>query len=168
MATVSGDTPKNLLERSSGGVAVCFVRAAGSSIDIPVDDHFAPSIAEHLGKGQIQPMAEIQGVILELFFRHHDSLEQRIAAMLDAALKPILTALQELKHMSQTLSQQLDAATQAIRDDVAAVSAEVTALLAEVTPGSTITQAQVDALTAIDASLKAIPPATPVTPPTTP
>ena len=63
--------------------------------------------------------------------------------------------------MSQTLSQQLDAATQAIRDDVAAVSAEVTQLLAGVTPGSTITQAQVDALTAIDASLKAIPAAPP-------
>ena len=59
--------------------------------------------------------------------------------------------------MSQSLSAQLDAATQAIRDDVAAVSAEVSKLLAGVTPGSTISQAQVDALTAIDASLKAIP-----------
>ena len=69
--------------------------------------------------------------------------------------------------MSQTLSQQLDAATQAIRDDVAAVSAEVSQLLAGVTPGSTITQAQVDALTAIDASLKAIP-AAPTPPAPTP
>lgn len=69
----------------------------------------------------------------------------------------ILANTERLLTMSQTLSQQLDAATQAIRDDVAAVSAEVTALLAGVTPGSTITQAQVDALTAIDASLKAIP-----------
>jgi hypothetical protein len=63
--------------------------------------------------------------------------------------------------MSGSLSAQLDAVTQAIRDDVAAVSAEVSQLLAGVTPGSTITQAQVDALTAIDASLKAIPAANP-------
>ncbi len=59
----------------------------------------------------------------------------------------------------QTLSQQLDAATAAIQADVAAVSAEVTKLLGELTPGATITQSQIDALTAIDASLKAIPPA---------
>lgn len=70
--------------------------------------------------------------------------------------------------MSGTLSEQLDAATAAIRDDVAAVSAEVTQLLAGVTPGSTITQAQVDALTAIDASLKAIPAAAPTPPAPTP
>lgn len=83
-------------------------------------------------------------------------------------LAPVLTAIatlsQKVDHMSQTLSEQLDAATAAIQADVAAVSAEVTALLASVTPGSMITQAQVDALTAIDASLKAIPPATPSTP----
>jgi hypothetical protein len=63
--------------------------------------------------------------------------------------------------MSGSLSDQLDAVTQAIRDDVAAVSAEVSQLLAGVTPGATITQAQVDALTAIDQSLKAIPAANP-------
>ncbi len=61
--------------------------------------------------------------------------------------------------MSATLSEQLDAATAAIKADVAGVSAEVTKLLGELTPGSTVTQAQVDALNAIDASLKAIPPA---------
>ena len=74
-------------------------------------------------------------------------------------LHRIITLLEELKAMSGTLSEQLDAATAAIQADVAAVAAEVTKLLGELTPGSTITQAQVDALTAIDASLKAIPPA---------
>ena len=74
-----------------------------------------------------------------------------------AILAELATLNAKVDHMSQSLSAQLDAATQAIRDDVAAVSAEVTKLLAGVTPGSTITQAQVDALTAIDTSLKAIP-----------
>lgn len=80
----------------------------------------------------------------------------------------VCAILERIAAMSMTLSQQLDAATQAIRDDVAAVSAEVTALLAGVTPGSTITQAQVDALNAIDASLKAIPAATPPAQPAPP
>lgn len=72
-------------------------------------------------------------------------------------LHEILRNTERLIQMSGTLSEQLDAATAAIQADVAAVSAEVSKLLAGVTPGSTITQAQVDALTAIDASLKAIP-----------
>lgn len=61
--------------------------------------------------------------------------------------------------MGTTLSEQLDAATAAIQADVANVAAEVTKLLGELTPGATITQSQIDALIAIDASLKAIPPA---------
>jgi hypothetical protein len=69
----------------------------------------------------------------------------------------VLQNTERLIQMSQSLSQQIDAATAAIQADVAAVSAEVSALLAGVKPGSTITQAQVDALTAIDTSLKAIP-----------
>ncbi len=84
------------------------------------------------------------------------SLSDDLTALLRQSVASIR---QEIKAMSTSLSAQLDAATQAIRDDVAAVSAEVTALLATVTPGDTITQAQVDALNAIDASLKAIPPA---------
>jgi hypothetical protein len=67
--------------------------------------------------------------------------------------------LKELKTMSGTLAEQLTAATAAIRQDVAAVSDEVSKLLAGMTPGTTITQQMVDDLTAIDASLKAIPPA---------
>lgn len=74
-------------------------------------------------------------------------------------LRQILTNTERLLQMSGTLSEQLDAATAAIKADVQAVSDEVTKLLAGLTPGTTITQAQVDALTAIDASLKAIPPA---------
>ncbi len=65
----------------------------------------------------------------------------------------------EIRHMSGTLTEQLDAATAAIRADVAAVAAEVATLLAGMNTGDQITQQQVDALTAIDASLKAIPPA---------
>ncbi len=69
--------------------------------------------------------------------------------------------MKELKTMSGTLAEQLTAATVAIRQDVANVSAEVTQLLASMTPGTTITQQMVDDLTAIDTSLKAIPPAGP-------
>ncbi len=61
--------------------------------------------------------------------------------------------------MSGSLTDQLNAAIAAIQADVAAVAAEVSQLLAGMTTGDQITQAQVDALTAIDASLKAIPPA---------
>lgn len=68
----------------------------------------------------------------------------------------------EIAQMSQSLSDRLDAATAAIETDVAAVSAEVSQLLAGMTPGSTITEAQVARVEAIDAALKAIPPATPV------
>jgi hypothetical protein len=86
-------------------------------------------------------------------FRRYQPPPDRLGVII--GLLQTLTA--KVDHMSQSLSAQLDAATQAIRDDVAAVSAEVSKLLAGVTPGSTITQAQVDALTAIDTSLKAIP-----------
>jgi len=61
--------------------------------------------------------------------------------------------------MSESLSQKLDDVSAAIEADVAAVSAEVAQLLAGMQPGSTVTQAQIDRLTAIDTALKAIPPA---------
>ena len=88
----------------------------------------------------------------------------------------IHTALTELKQeiqaVSNSLSAQLDAATIAINTklsqlstDISGVGTEVSTLLANFTPGDTITQAQVDALTAIgstidtiDAAVKAIPP----------
>ncbi len=68
--------------------------------------------------------------------------------------------------MSGSLTDQLNAAIAAIQADVAAVAAEVSQLLAGMTTGDQITQAQVDALTAIDTSLKAIPPVAPSEPPT--
>lgn len=73
-------------------------------------------------------------------------------------LKAFHEVKQEIHNMGTSLSAQLDAVTAAIQADVAAVSAEVSQLLAGVqNQGGTITQAQIDALTAIDASLKAIP-----------
>jgi hypothetical protein len=80
-----------------------------------------------------------------------------------AAIANLQTNLQkEITTMSQTLSQQLDTATAAVETDVAAVAAEVSQLLASMTPGTQITQAQIDRVTAIDTAMKAIPPATPV------
>ena len=70
----------------------------------------------------------------------------------------------EIQNVSTSLSEQLDAITASIKADVAAVSAEVSTLLNGVSAGDTITQAQIDALTAIDASLKAIPAAPTPTP----
>lgn len=89
---------------------------------------------------------------------HHHitlSLSDELTVFLRQAVAHIT---QEIRTMSGTLSEQLDAATAAIQADVAAVAAEVATLLAGMTPGDAITQAQVDALNAIDASLKAIPP----------
>ena len=81
----------------------------------------------------------------------------------NAAIAASLSQLsKDIKTMSGTLSEQLDAATSAIETDVAAVASEVTQLLASMTPGSQVTQAQIDRLTAIDTAMKAIPPATPV------
>jgi hypothetical protein len=59
--------------------------------------------------------------------------------------------------MSGSLSDQLNAVTAAISAEVDTVSAEVAQLLAGLTPGATIQQSQVDALTAISDRLKAIP-----------
>jgi len=84
----------------------------------------------------------------------------------DPRLDQVLSLLQQLRQdiqtMSGTLSDKLDAATAAVETDVATVSAEVSQLLASMTPGSQITQAQIDRITAIDTAMKAIPPATPV------
>ena len=78
---------------------------------------------------------------------------------------------QEIQKVSNTLSSQLDAVTASLNasltqlsTDISNVATEVSTLVAELTPGSTVTQAQIDALTAIntsigtiDASVKAIP-----------
>jgi hypothetical protein len=83
-------------------------------------------------------------------------------AVLDAIAQSTATIVSRIIEMSGTLSAQLDAATAAVETDVAAVAAEVSQLLASMTPGSQITQSQVDRVTAIDTALKAIPPSTPV------
>jgi hypothetical protein len=93
------------------------------------------------------------------------ALRDELAAFRAHAEGHFTDITQRIIAMSQSLSQQLDAVTQAIRDDVAAVSAEVGRLLGTMQPGSQITQAQVDALTAIDTSLKAIPSDTPAATP---
>lgn len=65
--------------------------------------------------------------------------------------------------MSQTLSQQIDAATaalsaalDAINADVSTMAADLTKLLGELQPGAVVTQAQVDALAALEAKATAI------------
>jgi archaellum component FlaC len=69
----------------------------------------------------------------------------------------------ELRIMSQSLSEQLDAALAGIKDDIAEIAADVSAvaqqistLQSELSPGSTITQAQVDAINAQKAALDAV------------
>lgn len=96
---------------------------------------------------------------------HFHDLERIVPLLVDrsSALLELFHLVRELKAMSTSLSQQLDAATQTIQTgisqlstDVSAVAAEVNALLAGVTTGSTITQAQVDKLTAIASSVTAL------------
>lgn len=70
--------------------------------------------------------------------------------------------LQEIRTMSETISQQVDASTAAIQSDIAAlatavgvVKAEIAALQVTVVPGSVVTQGQADALASLHASLSA-------------
>lgn len=107
---------------------------------------------------------------------HHDTVHHRVTLDL-AGLEPIVTAilaqrpvlqqivnlLQELKIMSQTVSQQLDAGLAAIgtaldelSTDLTAIAAEVTTLVAGITPGSTTTQAQADSANALAARVTAL------------
>jgi hypothetical protein len=79
----------------------------------------------------------------------------------------ILAAIQqlqlEIRTMSTTISGEIDAATASLQADLATLTtgvthleAELAAAIAGVTPGSTITQAQVDALTAVHTSFAAL------------
>jgi hypothetical protein len=79
----------------------------------------------------------------------------------------ILAAIQqlqlEIRTMSTTISGEIDAATASLQADLATLTTDVThletelaAALAGVTPGSTVTQAQVDALTAVHTSFAAL------------
>jgi hypothetical protein len=58
--------------------------------------------------------------------------------------------------MSQSLSQQIDAVTAALKADMDDISAKVDQILASLQPGSMVTQAQVDALNALKASADAV------------
>ena len=69
----------------------------------------------------------------------------------------------ELRTMSENLSTQLDAALASVNSaldalsaDVSSIASEVTALVAGMTPGSTITQAQIDAANALAARVSAL------------
>lgn len=94
---------------------------------------------------------KLQRLVVQLLSKTQQS-EQALQVL--SLLQQLST---EIMTMSASLTQQLQDAINAISADVDAVSAEVTALLAGVTAGDPITQAQVDALTSIDARLKAIP-----------
>lgn len=95
-------------------------------------------------------------------------------AVLAAISAGVETVVQEIRTMSQTMSDKLDANEATLEADVTAmgdaVTAEIAVLTAELTPGSQITQAQLDRLAAIDAKVKALMPAAvaPATPPAVP
>lgn len=98
--------------------------------------------------------------------------------ILNGHLAAVPETLKELKRMSGSISDQIDASTAAISSDldaltaaVTSVSAEIAALQAGMPAGSTVTQAQADALKAADdrlkaqvAALTALEPAQPATP----
>jgi hypothetical protein len=113
--------------------------------------------------------------------------DPNVLAALAAITAAIAVLNKDLLHMSGTLSDQIDAATASIQADLSAlvtgvtdVGAEITnlqaqlaAALAQVPAGSTINQAQVDALNAVAAGLAtqasaleamAVPPANPAPP----
>lgn len=97
---------------------------------------------------------------IDHYYHSADQNDAQFAALraeLQALVSSIKGLVEGINTMSQSLSDQLDAVTQAIRDDVANISAEVGRLLGGMVAGNQIQQSQVDALTAIDASLKAIP-----------
>ncbi len=75
---------------------------------------------------------------------------------------------EEIAQMSMSLSDQFDAAVTKVNADIDALTTEVQTLLAGMNPGDPLTQAQVDAVTAIAARLEAIPalPAPPAPPAT--
>lgn len=108
--------------------------------------------------------------------RHHETTHVHVTLDL-AGLAPIVTALigqrpvlqqivgllQELKTMSQTTSQMLDTGLAAIGTaldelsaDMTAIAAEVTTLVAGLTPGTAVTQAQVDSANALAARVTAL------------
>jgi hypothetical protein len=64
--------------------------------------------------------------------------------------------MKELQKMSSTLESQLQTLTANIAADAAAVKADLDMILATFTPGATLTQADIDALTAVSNSMDAL------------
>lgn len=82
-----------------------------------------------------------------------DAMMNSIAAATSGpSLKQVL---QEIQTMSTTLEQQIQAATTELAGDIAEVATDLKVWAASVTPGSTLTQADVDALNAVVASADA-------------
>lgn len=93
----------------------------------------------------------------------------------DAILSAIYALAKEIRTMSETISQQIDASTAAITADIAALATaigmvkdEIAALHAALIPGATVTQDQADKLAAVHtmmtaqvAALQALEPAPP-------
>jgi hypothetical protein len=64
--------------------------------------------------------------------------------------------MKELQKMSATLEQQLQTLTANIAADAAAVKADLDMILSTLTPGATLTQADIDALTAVSNSMDSL------------
>ena len=76
----------------------------------------------------------------------------------------------KVNHMSQTIPQQIDAVTAALQAEMQDIASKIDAVIAGMSAGTPVTQAQVDALTAVSTGLQAVqakvdaavaPPATP-------
>lgn len=120
-------------------------------------------------------MSDIQGVVLELFGRHHGSIEQLIAA-LASDLKAYIH--KEIQTMSDTfhadvaaLKTAMGGLTQEVSDGLAANSAKIQALMDQIAVGNPVTAADMAdieastaaAITATDALKAALNP-TPAAP----
>lgn len=92
---------------------------------------------------------------------HVEGLEAIVTALADHHVRHIVTLLQEIKSMSQSAQDTLDANNAAMTAALDAIQADVTAIASELqaaTPpvGSVVSQATVDANTAIVSRLQAV------------
>jgi hypothetical protein len=117
---------------------------------------------------------------LEIHLHHHftdplpvsDRLLQQILAG-NAAIAAALDQLsKDFNTMSGSISDQIDALTAKFQTDMDGITAQqadlhtqITTLTAELTPGATITQAQIDKLSAIEATAATLATPVVVTPP---
>jgi len=68
----------------------------------------------------------------------------------------VTAILQELQKMSASLESQLQTLTANIAADAAATKADLDMILSRLVPGATLTQADIDALSAVSASMDAL------------